>query len=438
MTSATSSRAVAAAEWRSNWPMVLSALVGVSFVSIPPATLGLFMEPLQNEFGWTRTQISGGMTVLALVSLPLMPLAGALVDRAGARRVALPGLVLSGLAFAAFGLQGGSLAQWFATWVAFTLASLLIGLLVWTSAVSTAFQAGRGLALALVLCGAALALTLAPLVSRELIDAVGWRTAYFAIAAGWGGVAFVLSLVMFWDRRAESAADAGARGGRLFAIPGGLSVGEALRSLRMHRNALATFLQTLLGAAAIVHLVPLLTAAGLERAEAASLAALMGIASVTGKLVTGWLVDRISSGWLPVACYAGPGLAYLLLYQGAGAVPVLAFAVVLLGYCSGASLQLSTYLTTKYAGMRNFGKIFGLVAVLLALGGGLGPLVAGAIFDSAGSYEPLLIGGVIVGVLAGTSVIGLGAYPHFPVDESATTFELTRTPGNRLAEPAAS
>lgn len=408
-----SSRPIADGEWYQNWPMVLAAMIGVSFVSVAPATLGLFMAPLQAEFGWSRTEISAGMTIFALVSLPLMPVAGALVDRFGSRHVALTGLVLSSFAFAAFGLLGGSLFQWFAMWVALTLASLLIGLLVWTSAVSGVFKSNRGLALALVLCGAALAQTLAPIIARWLIDDLGWRVAYFGIAAGWGGLAFLMVFCMFRDRRPIVVAHAHKDAAPPAQTAGGLSVKEALRRPVMCRLAFATFLQTFLSAAALVHLVPLLTSSGLSRSEAASLAALLGIASVAGKLLTGYLLDRIRGSWLPVVCYSGPGLAYLMLLEGAGSLPLLSLAIFVLGYTGGASLQLTTYLTTRYVGLRNFGKIFGIISMLLALGGGLGPLVAGAVFDAFASYEPLLIGGIFGGVIAGLCTLRLGPYPDF-------------------------
>lgn len=405
-------RPVAEREWHQNWLMVLAAMVGVSFVSVAPSTLGIFMPPLQAEFGWSRTEISAGMTIFALVSLPLMPVAGALVDRFGTRHVALTGLVLSSVAFGAFGFLDGSLFQWFAMWVVFTLTSLLIGLIVWTSAISAVFKSNRGLALALVLCGAALAQTFGPIITRSLIDDHGWRVAYFGIAAGWGGLAIVLALFMFRDR-SIAVGNGRDRVAAPVNVAGGLSVKDALRRPAMISIAVSTFLQTFLSAAAMVHLVPLLTSNGLSPSEAVSLAALLGIAAVAGKLLTGYLLDRIRGSWLPAICYSGPGLAYLLLLQGGGSIPLLSLAIIVLGYTGGASLQLTTYLTTRYVGLRNFGKIFGIISMLLALGGGLGPLLAGAVFDTFASYEPLLIGGIFAGLVAGLCVLRLGPYPDF-------------------------
>jgi MFS family permease len=106
-------------------------------------------------------------------------------------------------------------------------------------------------------------------------------------------------------------------------------------------------------------------------------------------------------------------VAYALLMQAGGSVGILTFAVFVLGYCSGASLQLATYLTTRYAGLRNFGTIFGILSSLMAAAAGIGPLVAGGIFDLTGGYGLLLMAGVPAAILAALAVFRLGPYPVF-------------------------
>jgi MFS family permease len=169
-----------------------------------------------------------------------------------------------------------------------------------------------------------------------------------------------------------------------------------------------------MGTAIIVHIVPMLTSDGLSLAQATTVAALLGVASLTGKLLTGWLIDRFGAGLLPSLAFGGPGLAYALLLQASGSMWLLSGAVVLLGYCSGAAIQLTTYLTTRYAGLRNFGAIFGIVSSLMAGASGIGPVLAGQIFDLSGSYTMLLMAGVPVSLVAGLSVFRLGPYPEFP------------------------
>jgi MFS family permease len=402
----------AAQEWRRYWQLVLAGLAGLSLGTLPTATLGLFMQPLSDEFGWSRTEVSIGLTIFALVSLPLTPFAGMLVDRFGARRIAVPGVLLSGTCFAAFSLMDGDFVQWVLLWIAYTLASLMTRTLVWSSAISAAFTQGRGLAIAVMLCGTAIATAIGPTVARLLIEEWGWRGGYMGLGLGWGGVALVLAVFFFHDVHGPAASEGG-RAPSAAQLHGGLALREAVRSLTMQRIAFAVFVQTVMGTAIMVHIVPMLTADGLSKAEATTVAALLGVASLAGKLITGWLIDRVSGSLLPMIGFGGPGLAYALLLQASGSPWLLSLAVFMLGYCSGAALQLTTYLTTRYAGLRNFGAIFGMLSSLMAAGAGIGPLLAAGIFDFSGNYTLLLMTGVPVAACAGLAVFRLGPYPTF-------------------------
>jgi MFS family permease len=401
-----------ASEWRSHWRMVVVAMMGVSLGTIPSATLGMFMDPLHEQFGWSRTQISAGLTVFALASLPLTPVAGVLVDRYGARRVVLPGLAVSGVVFASFGLLTGSIMHWFTVWLVYTLASLAIRTLVWNTAISSAFNASRGLAIAVLLCGTALAQSLSPLAAGWLIDSIGWRGAYVGLGLGWGGIVLALNLMFFKDRFSPSNTEECQGSVATVPLPG-LTVRAALHSPVLYRIALAIFLQSTMAVAVMVHLVPILAEHGLSRVEAGSIATLLGVAAIAGKLLTGWLVDRTGTSLLRVICFGLPVLAYLILRDQHSPIWLLALAVGILGYCSGSCLQLATYLTSRYCGLRNFGTIFGFISTLLALSAGIGPLFAGVIFDRLGSYEVVFLVGCGAAFIASAAMIALGPYPDF-------------------------
>ena len=77
-------------------------------------------------------------------------------------------------------------------------------------------------------------------------------------------------------------------------------------------------------------------------------------------------------------------------------------------------MQVTTYLTTRYAGVLHFGKIFGIMSSLMGLAGGIGPLLGATIFDTTGSYTLLLAIAVPAGLIAGLLVWNLGPYPHYP------------------------
>lgn len=400
----------AAEEWRTHWGLVFSGMIGMGFVAIPAATLGLFMEPLEREFGWDRASISLGLTVLALTAAPLSPFAGALADRFGSRQMIVPGLALNALAFAAFALLTPLYWQYLATWLVFAFALLLIRTPVWTRAASSAFTASRGLAIALMMVGMPIAQVFAPLIANQVIGAYGWRTAYAALALGWGGVACLLALLLFHEPAAPAGTD-----GRT-AAASGLSFGAALRDRRLQRLVVAILVQTAIVAAVTVHLFPLLTEAGLSRSEAAVIVATMGVAAVSGQLATGWLADRVTGTLLPVACFLLPALAYTLLLNHDGTRWLLVTGVVLVGVSGSACMTITTYLTSRYGEVAHFGKVFGLMAAGMAIGGGIGPLLAGWIHDRTGSYDGFLLLGVALAAVAGLAVFRLGPYPRFDSD----------------------
>lgn len=405
----------ASAEWGAHWKLVLAATVGMSFHSVMSHGLGLFMEPLQAEFGWSRSQISLGLTIAAMLSLPLSPVVGAMVDRWGSRRLALPGVVLSGTAIACFATLSGSVAQWLGLWLAYALVAMLLKTTIWSAAVSSTFSTSRGLALAFALSGTAIAQVVVPPLAQFLIANYGWRTAYAALGIGWGGLTFVLLFLFFFDARDRQRLQ---RPGTTSEVSRtGLGFGEAFRTPTLIRIAAATLISCLLNIAILVHQVPILVENGIDRANAAYLASLAGVAGIVGKIVTGWLLDRIDGGWVGGLSLSLPAVGFLLILYPAGTSAAVVLAMILIGYAAGTSLQICAYLTTRYAGMRNFGKIFGVMASLIAVGGGLGPTIAAAVHDAFGNYAPLLLIAIPASVVSGLLIVGLGPYTDWTEKE---------------------
>lgn len=404
----------ASEEWRANWTLVLACMLAVTWLTAPSSSLGLFMEPLQKEFGWGRGEISYGPGIYAIISIVLVPFYGAIVDKYGTRTIGLPGLALNGLAFAAFGLLSGSIAHWLAAWVLYTLTQLMIGSFLWNGAISAAFGKSRGLAIGVVMGGTAVGQIVTPLASRWLIDAYGWRMAYVFLGIGWAGLALLVCLLFFHDPRARWKGESlAAQQDRQGPPQGGLTFGEALRTPRFLRLALAILLQSTLATGLLLHLVPLLSQSGISRAEAASIAAATGVMALAGQLITGWLADRTTTTLLPVSCFVWTGLGYLLLRQGEGSELVLWLGALTAGYALGATVNITTYLTSRYVGVLHFGKIYGVISSAMRLGAGLGPVIAGTIFDKSGSYDIYLLFGMGASCVAGLLVFGLGSYPSF-------------------------
>lgn len=401
----------AAAEWRSRWPTVLAAFIGIGLPVLPYQTLGLFIEPLSHEFGWSRTLISLGSSIAALVTIFLYPFVGVLIDRWGARCLAVPGTLLTGASIAAFGLANGTSAQWIMLWAIHALAAVMVKSTIWTSAVSHTFKAGRSLALAITLGGTALATVLSPPLARWLADTYGWREAYFAIGLGWAVPAFILCLLFL---KVDGPGSPVAVRDRTVEPPApveGLSVKEALRSPAMWRIAGATLLVLLFGSTLIVHQVPMLVEVGVSRKAAALMTSFAGIGGFAGGMVTGGLMGRFHPGRVAGITNMATAVALVALLEPFRSPTLIFFAMIVVGYSGGTKLLIGSYLTGIHAGLRNYGKIYGVIASIIAFSAAIGPVFGGAIYDLTGSYNILILFGIPASLLAGWLVFPLGSEP---------------------------
>ena len=404
-------------EWKAHWPLVAASVVCFGFYTLANVTMGVFMGPLTEAFGWTRAEITAGFAIGGVTGIFLSPFIGALIDRFGIRPVAIPGVILTALSVASLATATGSMAQWLTIWSFYAVIVLLLKATVWTTAVSGAFDAGRSLAMAVVLSGGAVTQTIGPPLANYLIDAFGWRIAYVILGLGWGAVALVCAVFFVRDantpaRKARSVVS-GARDGsapsqaRPAQTVPGLSLKEAARSMPLIRIGLSTLLTMFLGIGILMHAVPIMVEAGYSREYGAYTVSLIGISGIIGKLVTGWLMDRFNAGTVGGLTIAASGLAFMLLLERFSSAPVIVFAMVVIGYAGGTKLHICAYLTSCYAGLRNYGKIFGVMSSLIAFGGGVGPVVAGAAYDAFGSYEPFIYVAVVGTLLSASLLFGL-------------------------------
>jgi predicted MFS family arabinose efflux permease len=199
---------------------------------------------------------------------------------------------------------------------------------------------------------------------------------------------------------------------------------DARRSRTFWLLMAAFFLLALGCSGLIVHLVPLLTDAGVSGAKAASIASLSGLSVVGGRLLVGYLVDRF-----PAIYVAAIGLGFSaagclsLACFGVGAAPAAAIAI---GFAIGAEVDLIGFLTAAYFGLRAYGRLYGWQYGAFVLGTGLGPLWVAAVYDHTGSYQIALYG--VAALLLAAAALFL-ACPHYaaPTRPSASAPEKRAT-----------
>jgi sugar phosphate permease len=260
-----------------------SACVFVSFASLLVYTFGIFLKPLAAEFGWSRQAISAAFGLAALAVAACSPPLGLLLDRYPARRIILPCLAIFGLAFASLSLLTRHLWHLYAVFIVLGIVGNGTAHLAYSRAISTWFQARRGVAFAVLMTGGALGAMVLPLVAQSLIGAVGWRNAFAILGA------MVLAIGLPFALQVRERPNPA----RLpKALATGASVGEGLGSRIFWIIATVLFLCSIAQNGSVAHLSALLTDRGISPANAALAASAMGGAALAGRLFTGWLLDR--------------------------------------------------------------------------------------------------------------------------------------------------
>lgn len=394
--------ASAAMEWRRYWYLPLAAALGYSAAVLHTFGFGPFIEPLQKEFGWTRTQISAGITITGLAGAVFSVPMGLLIDRLGPRLVGLVGVLLMTASFALLGTATGSTANWLLLWGVVAFANLWMQATVWTSAVASRFEASRGLAFAITLSGGAVSATIFPLLGTWLIGSYGWRTGFMAMGGIWAAVVFPVLLLFF--RGAHDRTRRGPKEQKAAAsdLPGA-SVAEGLRSSAFYKLLLTSGFSTFTGIGFIVHFVPILTSQGADPLQAAGVASLVGVFTVIGRVTTGLLLDRLPPNLVGASVVLLPVVSCALLLFG-GSNPVSqSVAAACFGFTVGAEIDIIAFLTSRYFGLKNYGVLFGAMIGALGLGIAFGPIAAGAVFDRFGSYEQFLF--LTMGFMAVSSLM---------------------------------
>jgi len=249
-------------------------------------------------------------------------------------------------------------------------------------AISTWFQEYRGRALGLVLAGDGIGLMIFPVIAQSMIGHSGWRAGYVLL----GSLTLIIGLppaILYGRARREKAVT------EHVSEHAGVTWQRGLLSYSFWIIVTVLFLSSMSINGAMTHQVPMLTDHGLAARGAALTISVLGVANVTGRLGTGWLLDR----------FPGPRVGFVLLLLASGGILLLAhaasfplgcLAALLLGLGSGGISNTTPYLLTRYFGLRAFSTLYGLTFTFYAVAGGAGPVLMGHVFDRTGSYTSTL------------------------------------------------
>jgi len=254
---------------------------------------------------------------------------------------------------------------------------------VYSRAVSSWFDRRRGTALAIMMSSAAIGTIVGPPVADALVRHLGWRAAYLVLG-GTGLFVGVPIVARYVTLRSAAIDGAGARAGEW-------TVGEALSSRAFWVLISAVFGSTIAVSGTMVHLAALLTDRGVASSDAALVVSVMGAATLAGRLVTGWLLDRLAAVRVSFVLLLIAASGTLLL-AASGSFGAAALAAALIGFGTGGEFDVIPYLLSRYFGLRALSTLYGLNWTAWGLAGAAGPMLMGRSFDATGSYGVVLVG----------------------------------------------
>lgn len=392
------------------WYITIACCVGLAcgLTSVLTGTFSIFLGPLTAEFGWQKSELFVALTLATITVTVASPFIGVLIDRFGAKRMILIGLVLEGAVLASFAMQTASLAALYARYIVMTLVGLGTTHVSFARVISLWFDRQRGLALGVALAGLGVGGMVWPVLSQWAISAYGWRTAYLIVTAVVTAVGFLAIAIVVRESPAVmglqpdgAAPRSGTDGAPKPAQVTGFTLAETQRQAAFWLMISAFFLVGFGTVSLQIHLVPLLVMQKVEPMRAAMALSLFSAALIVGRLAGGMLMDRFFAPRVASAFLAGPIVASVLLALGAGGPDAFvagALAGVLAGLASGAEVNASAYLAGRYFGLKYFSRIYAWYFSAYSIGAGFGPLITAKAVEHYGGYTEILyvLGGLLV------------------------------------------
>jgi MFS family permease len=399
-------------EFRLGAKPLMAALVGVGCGAspIPFNVLPLVMGPIIAEFGWSFLQASLGVTIFGVIASLLAPVIGALADRLGVRRVALWSLFAFAVVFASFYFVPPSLGGYYFLWALLGLVGIGSTPVTWSRAISLWFSKNRGLALGLMLLGTSVAGMIVPQIANAAINAFGWRGAFPTLALLPLLVGLPLGLLWFREPRADE------RPSELSRADGsviGLTLREAARGGRFWILFVSIFVIALAYGGAHIHMAQMVGLHGFSPSTAATVMGVVALGIMAGRVIVGLLFDRFWAPGVAFPVLLMPALACWLLMGTSSPLAAVMTGGFLLGFAAGAESDVIAFLTARYFGMANYGRIYGMLYMPFGIGSAVSPILYGAVRDSTGGYDAMLTAAIFLFAGGGALLLTLGRYPDW-------------------------
>ncbi|MFC1873820.1 MFS transporter [Chloroflexota bacterium] len=353
------------------------------------------LDPIAEEFGWSYAQISLATSLRGFEIGLLAPLMGFLVDRWGPRILISTGSIFTCAGFLLFS-RASSLSMFYSAFVLIAIGMSTCTQTVLMTAVSNWFRRKAGTAIGIVATGFGLGGLLVPLITG-LTDVFYWRVAMATVGVGMLVIIIPLSLLVRhkpenygYQLDGETSRPEETMEPRIPAnsVEVSIPARQAVRNRAFWHVALTAMCHSLVSGAVVTHLMPYLGSLGIARTLSSLVALILPVASIPGRLSSGWLADRYGSRSILTTSFAFMTAGMLFFwYVTSGRIWLLVPFILAFSLGWGWSVTTRISLLREYFGRGSFGTILGLVSGVMMLGSISGAPLAGLIFDIWGSYK---------------------------------------------------
>ncbi len=383
-------------------------------------TYMVFLLPLEQDLGWSRSQMTGTYSIYLLVNGLTAPAIGWLFDRAGPRVVYGTGMALLGASYL-LAAQVQTVWQFYATvGVGTGVAVAALGMVPSSGMIVRWFRERLSTAMSVAFAGLGLGALLIVPGAQGLIDSYGWREAYRII--GLILLCFV-PLVLLLPWRQYLAGHPDYRDGRKGAHTSGeeWTVARALRSPNFWGLTWMFFFTSVGMFAVTVQVVVYLVEQGFPALLAATAYGAASMLSVFGIITTGAVADRFGPRRTVTVTYVSSitGILFLFAISWYPLQSLLLGYIITFGLCQGARGPVISSMTTRLFAGRHVATIYGMLYACNAIGAGIGSYLGGVMHDLSGSYRPGFLFSIVILVMAGLPLWLVPALRDFRVRANA-------------------
>jgi sugar phosphate permease len=402
--------------------VALFTIVGLALYGLP-----LYYDFMVRDFGWSRTQVTSGNALSKLLVGPLFGfVAGWFVDRFGPRRLMMAGILMAGVALVGLGRMT-ALWMFYFFYLLNALGYVCGGPLPNQVLLSRWFDAGRGKAMGFAYLGIGVGGAIVPLLSAALVNAFGWRIALQII----GVLIVVLALPFAYAvREAPDAEDTrdvarrlqpsgaehdgarrlpldASRGRQPSVASASDSIGTVLKSPAFYLLALGSMCSIAAVGGANQHLKLYLSLdRGYPQGDAARIISLVLATSIAGRLLMGWLADRMPKKQVMLIIYLLVAASFPLLFLASFPGAAYAFAVVF-GLGLGGEYLIIPLIAAELFGVKVLGRLLGVVLTADGVAEAVSPMAVGYLRDATGSYRIGFFGLILFALVGAVAVAAL-------------------------------